>query len=252
MRARARGVRRRRHEPVRQPDPVRPRRGPRALPARRGARRSSSPSASGVDLVYAPDVEEIYPQGFATDVEVERPHRGALRRPGARAGPEHFRGVTTVVAKLFNSRPARRRLLRPEGRPAGGRDPAHGRATSTSRSEIEVLPTVREADGLALSSRNAYLDAEERERARGALAARCAPPSDGRGRRDSTRRGLAAPPARELASRRDRARVPGGARRRRPRAGAELNGRPVLIAVAARVGERPTDRQRRRSSPSED
>ncbi len=61
---------------------------------------------AGVDLVYAPRVEEVYPEGFATAVEV-----GGLTEvldgDPARRGPEHFRGVTTVVAKLFNTRPAR-------------------------------------------------------------------------------------------------------------------------------------------------
>ena len=73
-----------------------------ALPARRGARRSSSAEAEGVDLVYAPAVEEVYPPGFATAVEVggASPRCSAATRPSR--GPEHFRGVTTVVAKLFN------------------------------------------------------------------------------------------------------------------------------------------------------
>jgi pantoate--beta-alanine ligase len=125
---------------------------------------------NGVDLLYVPDAEEIYPPGFQTWVDVEG--LGSVlegeRRPG------HFRGVATVCLKLFNLvRPARayfgqkdaqqvavvRRMVRDLAVPV----------------EIRVVPTVRDDDGLALSSRNAYLSPPDRERALAlprALAAR--------------------------------------------------------------------------------
>ena len=71
--------------------------------------------------------------------------------------PGHFAGVLTVVAKLLNLTRPDRALLRREGLPAAGPDPADGRATWTCRSTIVGVPTVREADGLAMSSRNRYL-----------------------------------------------------------------------------------------------
>ena len=89
---------------------------------------------AGVDLVYAPAATEVYPPGFATTVEVGGGLTEVLDGDPQRRGPEHFRGVTTVVAKLFNAVGPDARLLRPEGRPAGGRDPRAWPATSTSRS----------------------------------------------------------------------------------------------------------------------
>ncbi|MEX0674364.1 MAG: pantoate--beta-alanine ligase [Gaiellaceae bacterium] len=115
---------------------------------------------AGVDLLFAPAPEELYPPGYQTWVDVEelsRPLEGAFR-------PGHFRGVATVCLKLFNFvRPARayfgqkdaqqvavvRRLVRDLDLPL----------------QIRVVATVRDADGLALSSRNAYLSADEREQA---------------------------------------------------------------------------------------
>jgi pantoate--beta-alanine ligase len=115
---------------------------------------------AGVDLLFVPGLEEIYPPGFQTWVEVEelsRPLEGRFR-------PGHFRGVATVCLKLFG-------LVRPDRAYFGQKD-AHQAAVITQmvrelglELEIRVLPTVRDADGLALSSRNALLSPEERKRA---------------------------------------------------------------------------------------
>jgi pantoate--beta-alanine ligase len=116
-----------------------------------------------VDVVFAPSVEEVYPDGFATTVSV-----GGLTEvldgDPARRGRSHFDGVTTVVTKLFN-------MVQPDRAWFGQKDAQQ--ATVIRRLvrdldipvEIEVLPTVRERDGLAMSSRNVYLSAEERDRA---------------------------------------------------------------------------------------
>jgi pantoate--beta-alanine ligase len=119
---------------------------------------------AGVDLVYAPPVEEVYPEGFATAVEVGGDLTGVLDGDPARRGPEHFRGVTTVVAKLFNS-------VGPDVAYFGQKDAQQAAVIRRMARDldfpvrIEVLPTVREPDGLAMSSRNAYLDEDARQRA---------------------------------------------------------------------------------------
>ena len=114
----------------------------------------------GADLVYVPPVTEVYPPGFNTWVEVPSL---SDRLEGAHR-PGHFRGVATVVAKLFN-------LIRPDRAYFGQKD---GQQSVVIRRlardldmgvEVVVLPTVREADGLALSSRNVYLSDEERRAA---------------------------------------------------------------------------------------
>ena len=110
-----------------------------------------------VDLVFAPPVAEIYPPGFDTWIE---PGAIAARLEGA-ARPGHFRGVATVVAKLFN-------ILRPDRAYFGQKD---GQQAAVIRQlirdlnlgiDLVVVPTVRDIDGLALSSRNAYLTPEQR------------------------------------------------------------------------------------------
>lgn len=114
----------------------------------------------GVDVVWTPTAEEMYPQGYQTWVEVEamtRPLEGAMR-------PGHFRGVTTVVAKLFNA-------VQPHKAYFGQKDAQQAavirRMTLDLNFPIEIVvcPTVREADGLAMSSRNVYLSPEQRQAA---------------------------------------------------------------------------------------
>ncbi len=116
---------------------------------------------AGADLVFAPTVEEVYPTGFATQVQV----LGITDRlEGASRGPEHFRGVATVVAKLLN-------IVQPKVAFFGQKDAQQVLVIRRLVADlnlpvrIEVGPTVREADGLALSSRNAQLGPRERERA---------------------------------------------------------------------------------------
>ena len=115
---------------------------------------------AGVDLAWNPTPEVMYPAGFQTWVEVEHithPLEGAQR-------PGHFRGVTTVVAKLFNAvQPAKAYFGQKDAQQA-----AVIRQMTRDLNfpiEIVVCPTVREPDGLAMSSRNVYLDANQREAA---------------------------------------------------------------------------------------
>jgi pantoate--beta-alanine ligase len=119
---------------------------------------------AGVDFVYAPPVGEVYPEGFATTVEVGGPLTTVLDGDPARRGAGHFRGVTTVVAKLLNS-------VGPDIAYFGQKDAQQAAIVRRMvrdldiPARIEVLPIVREADGLAMSSRNAYLEPADRERA---------------------------------------------------------------------------------------
>lgn len=114
----------------------------------------------GVDFVFAPSVEEMYPAGAVTWVTVEE-LSGKLDG-GSRPG--HFRGVTTVVAKLFH-------VVEPDKAFFGQKDAAQvaviRRMVRDLKFPVEIVvcPIVREADGLAMSSRNAYLSSEERKRA---------------------------------------------------------------------------------------
>jgi pantoate--beta-alanine ligase len=189
-------------------------------------------AAEGADLFYAPAIEEVYPEGFSTGVEVGGLTEILCGAPESR-GPEHFRGVTTVVAKLLNS-------VQPHVAFFGQKDAQQ--AVVIRRMvrdldfpvEIEVLPTVREPDGLALSSRNAYLSQADRARAAAlhrALqavesAVARAEPMDAAldaGRLELDRAGID-PEYFEALDAEDLSPA------------AELNGRPVLVAVAARVG----------------
>jgi pantoate--beta-alanine ligase len=195
------------------------------------ARDAALAAAAGVDLVYAPPVEEVYPEGFATAVEVAGLTE-VLDGDPARRGPGHFRGVTTVVAKLFNS-------VAPEVAYFGQKDAQQLAAIRRMARDldfpvrVEGLPTVREPDGLAMSSRNAYLDPDERERAAGISRALAA--VERAARAESLAAGLAAG-RRELGA---AGIEPEYLEARDPEdlsPVAELGGRPVLVAVAARVG----------------
>jgi pantoate--beta-alanine ligase len=119
-------------------------------------------AAAGADVLFAPSVEEVYPPGFATSVEVI----GITDRlEGAARGTGHFRGVTTVVAKLLS-------MAMPDVAYFGQKDAQQTIVVRRLIADlnlpvrIEVCPTVREPDGLAMSSRNALLDPDQRSRAR--------------------------------------------------------------------------------------
>ena len=188
--------------------------------------------AAGVDLLYAPGATEVYPEGFSTHVEVEGISEVLCGDPGGR-GPEHFRGVATVVAKLLNT-------VDPDVAYFGQKDAQQAAVLRRMVRDldfpvrIEVLPTVRELDGLAMSSRNAYLDPDGRERA-AALSRALHAARDAAERGGSTEAALQA--ARlvlgqaeiepEYLEARD-------AERLEPVQ--TFNGRPVLVAVAANVG----------------
>ncbi|HVD57520.1 MAG TPA: pantoate--beta-alanine ligase [Thermoleophilaceae bacterium] len=117
----------------------------------------------GVDLVFAPPVEEVYPAGFASAVEVGG-LTDTLEGDPRQRGREHFRGVTTLVAKLLN-------MVGPDVAFFGQKDAQQALVIRKLVRDldfdvrIEVCPTVRDADGLALSSRNTYLSPTEREQA---------------------------------------------------------------------------------------
>jgi pantoate--beta-alanine ligase len=189
-------------------------------------------AAEAVDYLFAPDREEVYPRGFCTRVEV-----GGLTEVlcghAERRGPGHFAGVTTVVTKLLN-------MAQPEVAYFGQKDAQQALVIRRLVRDldipvrIEVGPTVRDDDGLALSSRNAYLSEDERERAL-ALS-----------------RALTAAEGKVAAGELDAAEVLAAARRELDAAGVEpeylelrsthdlaparrVNG-STLLAVAARVG----------------
>jgi pantoate--beta-alanine ligase len=185
-----------------------------------------------VNVLFAPPVEEVYPGGFATTVSVGDLTE-TLEGDAAQRGPEHFEGMTTVVTKLFN-------MVGPDVAYFGQKDAQQALVVRKLVRDldipvrIEVCPTVRDRDGLALSSRNAYLGPEERERA---LA---------------LNRALRAAEAAVASGIRDAAAVVRAAREELDRAGVEpdylalrsaadlspverVNG-STLLAVAARVG----------------
>src|SRR5882757_3454767 len=164
---------------------------------------------AGVDLVFAPAVAELYPDGAATTVEVSGGLTSVLDGDPGRRGPGHFRGVTTIVAKLFN-------IVGPDVAYFGQKDAQQAAVIKRMVRDlnfplrVEVMPTVREEDGLAMSSRNVYLAPADRIRAvalsRELAAAEIEP---------------------EYLEARD-------AETLEPVEG--LTGRPILIAVAAKLG----------------
>jgi pantoate--beta-alanine ligase len=191
---------------------------------------ASLAAEAGADLLFAPGIEDVYPPGFATTVHVE-----GLTGPleGVARGVGHFDGVTTVVTKLLN-------MVGPDVAFFGQKDAQQALVVRRLVRDldlpvrIEVRPTVREPDGLALSSRNVHLDGPDRERAlalRDAL--RAAEASLAGGERDAARLRAAA-----LAAMRSR-----GVEPEYLELVATDDLRPVhcvegdvLVAVAARVG----------------
>jgi pantoate--beta-alanine ligase len=189
--------------------------------------------AEGVDLLFAPPVDEVYPAGFATAVQVSGLTEVLDGAPELR-GPEHFRGVTTVVAKLLN-------IVQPDVAFFGQKDAQQAIVIRRMVRDldfpvrIEVLPTVREANGLAMSSRNRYLTTGDRERAaalyRALSAAEVATTAGERSVEAvlATARAVLGDAAIEpeyLEARNAQDLTPAKS----------LNGGPVLVAVAARVG----------------
>ena len=189
---------------------------------------------AGVDYLFAPEAAEIYPPGFRTWVNVE----GLSERLEGRVRPGHFRGVTTVVLKLLE-------IVQPQKAFFGRKDAQQARIIRQMArdlhldSEIVVCPIVREPDGLAMSSRNAYLNPEERRAATilfraldGARSFHFA-----RRARRAAAHGRDARNAQDRAAR--RARLRGTGRRGNARAG----------DAAARRVSRPAGRADRRHSP---
>ena len=187
----------------------------------------------GVDLIFAPSVAEIYPDGYSTSVIVEGLTEVLCGDPNRR-GLEHFRGVTTVVGKLFN-------IVQPDVAVFGQKDAQQVVVVRRMIRdldypiELDVMPTVREPDGLAISSRNAFLGPDQRRQAAAIYEA------------------LREAQERVAAGEVDAAATLEAARGVLARAGitpeyleardaddlgpvSSFNGRPVLIAVAAQLG----------------
>ncbi|MDX6582753.1 MAG: pantoate--beta-alanine ligase [Solirubrobacterales bacterium] len=190
--------------------------------------------SAGVDVLYAPGTAEVYPGGFATTVEVGGGLTDVLDGDPERRGPEHFNGVTTVVAKLFNA-------VGPDVAFFGQKDVQQAVVIRRMARdldfpvEIVVVPTVREPDGLAMSSRNVYLGDEDRRRAAALSRALRAAEDVVAGGERSVEAALAAartelaeagiePEYLEARDAEDLAQV------------RSFNGRAVVIALAARVG----------------
>ncbi|GAA4992716.1 pantoate--beta-alanine ligase [Actinopolymorpha pittospori] len=191
-------------------------------------------AATGVDVVYAPDAAHVYPAGYATSVEVGGELTQVLCGDPRRRGSAHFRGVTTVVAKLLNA-------VGPDVAFFGQKDAQQAivirRMVRDLDFPVEVVvgPTVREPDGLAMSSRNVYLEPDERVRARALNQALSAVADAARAGETDTSRALAlghkiltdAGIDPEYLEARDADDLTLAAR---------FGDRPVLVAVAARVG----------------
>jgi pantoate--beta-alanine ligase len=188
--------------------------------------------AAGVDLVYAPAVDDLYPEGFATKVAVSGLTSVLCGAPSSR-GSAHFDGVTTIVAKLLN-------IVLPDVAYFGQKDAQQALVIERMAADLDfptriaVLPTVREPDGLAMSSRNAYLSPSDRERAtalrKGLLAAtaaarRGAPATEATAAAEQELRAAGIEPEYlEVRDARDLSQME------------TFNGRPALIAIAASLG----------------
>jgi pantoate--beta-alanine ligase len=201
---------------------------------RNEARDAELAERAGVDLIYAPPVDEVYPEGFVTGVEVGGGLTEVLDGEPNQRGTGHFRGVTTMVAKLLNS-------VAPDLVFFGQKDAQQAIVIQRMVRdldfpvEVDVLPTVREPDGLAMSSRNAYLNPEERRRAAALIRALRAAESVAES--GETRPQVALDAARAELERAGIEPEYLEAREADGLAPAEsLNGRPVLVAIAARVG----------------
>ncbi len=124
------------------------------------ARDAAMAEGAGVDAIFNPSAEEMYPSGYNTYINVE----GITEKLCGASRPGHFRGVATVVAKLFN-------IVKPDCAFFGQKDAQQAlvikRMVADLNIDVEVVavPTVREHDGLAMSSRNIYLDPEQRRAA---------------------------------------------------------------------------------------
>ncbi len=197
------------------------------------ARDARIAEAEGVDVIYAPSTEHVYPRGFSTSVEVSGPLTAVMCGAPDRRGREHFRGVATIVAKLFNT-------VRPDVAYFGQKDAQQAIVVRRMARDldfpvrIEVLPTVRDADGLAMSSRNRYLTDSERRQATALARALRAAESSARGgatvaaaleaARGELRGAGVEPEYLEARDAEDLSEV------------RSFDARPVLVAVAATVG----------------
>lgn len=121
---------------------------------------SEQAGKAGVDVIFHPQAQELYPKGYSSFIEID----GITQKLCGLSRPGHFRGVATIVAKLFN-------IIQPDIAFFGQKDAQQvlvlGRmvADLNMNVELEIVPIVREEDGLAMSSRNAFLAAEERHAA---------------------------------------------------------------------------------------
>jgi pantoate--beta-alanine ligase len=188
----------------------------------------------GVDLVFAPAVDELYPEGFATVVEVAGGLTSVLDGDPERRGAGHFRGVTTIVAKLFN-------IVGPDVAYFGQKDAQQAAVIKRMVRDldfplrVEVMPTVREDDGLAMSSRNVYLEPADRARAV-ALSRALAAAEQQALALDSLAAGLAAARIELAVAAIDPEYLEARDAETLEPVEELRSGRPILIAVAARVG----------------
>ena len=182
---------------------------------------------AGVDVAFLPSVEEMYPEGRATNVTVA----GITDALEGAARPGHFDGVATVVAKLFN-------IVRPDRAYFGQKDAQQVAvikrmiADLSFGIELVVCPTIREPDGLAMSSRNSYLDPAERQRAVALFNAL----REGQAELETTKEPSAAEERMWLALSATDGIVPEYAAAVDPDDFGPVRGPRVLLAVAARVG----------------